>query len=257
LPNGMYAEMNRFDFRNFKETPAELEDILLENLEKSLSSSQGVVVCDQYQEPNNAAVTSRVRRELADIAARHPDKIFYADSRWFTGSFRGVIIKCNRLELESVAQGLSSQEVWAHVAKGLPNLEKRANVVQGASSQVEQANAVTLVESSLEEQARRLLSSNGKAVVVTLGADGAYVLEREGEPMVHVPAFRVDGPIDITGAGDATNAGVITGLACGLTLPEAVMLGGCISSITIQQLGVTGTATVEQVKERLANYNNI
>jgi outer membrane murein-binding lipoprotein Lpp len=43
------------------------------------------------------------------------------------------------------------------------------------------------------------------------------------------------------------------GLTLGLSLLESVLLGGCISSITIQQIGVTGTATVEQVKQRLKN----
>jgi sugar/nucleoside kinase (ribokinase family) len=61
----------------------------------------------------------------------------------------------------------------------------------------------------------------------------------------------VEGPLDIVGAGDATNAGTMLGLTLGLTLPESVLLGGCVSSITIQQIGVTGTATIEQVKERL------
>jgi len=85
---------------------------------------------------------------------------------------------------------------------------------------------------------------------VTLGADGAYVIERGN--IKHIPAFRVDGPVDIVGAGDATSAGIMLGLTLGLTLPEAVMLGCCVSSITIKQIGVTGTATIEQIKQKLS-----
>jgi rfaE bifunctional protein kinase chain/domain len=210
---GTYVEMNRFDFRNFKETPRELEDMLLANLEASLADSSGAVICDQYLEPNNATVTERIRKELARIAGRHPKKTFYADSRGFTGSYRDVIIKCNQSELSDTIKG----------------------------------------RDGMHAQAKELLAANGKAVVVTAGADGAYVFE--GETTTHIPPFPVDGPIDITGAGDATNAGAITGLVSGLSLQESVLLGGCISSITIRQLGVTGTATVAQVKELLSAAN--
>jgi len=95
------------------------------------------------------------------------------------------------------------------------------------------------------------LAANNRAVIVTLGAEGALIYE--GSTTEHIPAFPVEGPLDIVGAGDATNAGTILGLTLGLTLPESVLLGGCVSSITIQQIGVTGTATIEQVKQRLCH----
>ena len=93
------------------------------------------------------------------------------------------------------------------------------------------------------------LVATNRAVVVTLGAEGALVYE--SGMMVRIPAFPVEGPLDIVGAGDATNAGTILGLTLGLTLPEAVLLGGCVSSITIQQVGITGTASIGQVQEQL------
>ena len=98
-------------------------------------------------------------------------------------------------------------------------------------------------------RAQRLLARNGRAVVVTLGADGALVVQPDG--VTRVPGFGVTGPIDIVGAGDAANAGIALGLTLGLALPDAVLLGVCVSSITIQQLGTTGTATIDQVRARL------
>ena len=68
---------------------------------------------------------------------------------------------------------------------------------------------------------------------------------------IPVPAFRVEGPIDICGAGDASTAGIVLGLSLGLLPHEAALLGCAVSSITIQQIGVTGTATVSQVQKRL------
>ena len=213
--DGSYTEMNRFDFRNFKETTAQHEDKLIANLEKALDRTQSIVVMDQYLERNFASVTDRVRQKLSEMALRRTDKIFYADSRGFSGFYSNIIIKCNQFEL--------------------PDTQAAAQ--------------------SIQNRIKMLYEINKRAVVVTMGEAGAYVYE--GSEIVHIPAFRVDGPVDIVGAGDAANAGIVLGLSLGLTLPEAVLLGMCCSSITIQQIGVTGTAEVSQVKERLLSSRDI
>lgn len=65
-----------------------------------------------------------------------------------------------------------------------------------------------------------------------------------------VPAYPVAGPIDVVGAGDSTSAGIACALAGGATLEEAAAFGNLVASITIQQIGTTGTATLEQVRRR-------
>ena len=63
-------------------------------------------------------------------------------------------------------------------------------------------------------------------------------------------AYPVSGPIDPVGAGDSTSAGIACALAAGSTLEEAAAFGNLVASITIQQIGTTGTATPEQVRRR-------
>lgn len=214
--DGEYREMNRIDIRNFTETTNELEEKLLANLEKAVQLSEGVIVLEQFLEWNCGTVTERIREALAELGQKYKDKFFYADSRGYVDRYRGVVVKCNQYE--------------AIKAAGEDNDDP------------EDAEA-------LKRCGKALNSRNGKPVVVTAGARGAYVFE-EGN-VYEIPSFRVEGPIDIVGAGDATNAGIGLGLSLGLELKEAVVLGGCISSITIQQIGVTGVATVGQIKERL------
>lgn len=209
-----YIEMKRIDIRNFRNQPTELEDKLLANLEEACINSHGIIVTDQYLESSFATVTKRIRHELTEIAERYPEKFFYADSRGFANSYRNIIIKCNQYEVPGIKEDTH--------------------------------NKVSIIACG-----KTLLAKNEKAVVVTMGEDGAYVFENGIE--THVPAFRVEEPIDITGAGDATNAGIMLGLTLGLSLSEAVMLGNCISSITIKQIGVTGTATIEQIKQKLTS----
>jgi bifunctional ADP-heptose synthase (sugar kinase/adenylyltransferase) len=89
----------------------------------------------------------------------------------------------------------------------------------------------------------------GRHVFQTLGAVGIDLFSPDGE-QVHIPAYPVTGPIDIVGAGDSTSAGIACAVMAGATYEQAAAFGNLVASITIQQIGVTGTATPEQVRER-------
>lgn len=218
-PDGSWQEMNRLDFRNFAPPPEELQQRLLERLEERLGEADAVILIDQFCQRNLGVITDHVRGRLNELARTHPEKLFYVDSRAFSGEFRNMIVKCNNLEL---------------MASAPPD--------QGSPED----------PAALQHQAQRLQRQTGNTFFVTRGARGIMAF-REGQ-VISVPAVQVTGPIDIVGAGDATTAGIVLGLALGLTEEEAAVLGCCISSITIQQLGVTGTATVPQVTKRLQLY---
>jgi sugar/nucleoside kinase (ribokinase family) len=68
--------------------------------------------------------------------------------------------------------------------------------------------------------------------------------------VVHVPGYPVSGPVDIVGAGDSATAGIVSALLAGASAIEAAAMGNLVASITVQQLGVTGTASPEQVLAR-------
>ena len=55
------------------------------------------------------------------------------------------------------------------------------------------------------------------------------------------------GEIDPVGAGDSAAAGIASALCAGATWTEAGLVGNLVASITIQQIGATGTASPEQV----------
>lgn len=95
--------------------------------------------------------------------------------------------------------------------------------------------------------------NNDKPVYITMGESGIRICYRGKD--ILVPSFKATPPLDICGAGDATNSGIMIGLTLGLNYEEAALLGACVSSITIEQIGVTGVATVEQTVERLRSFN--
>ncbi|MFG2037194.1 PfkB family carbohydrate kinase [Dactylosporangium sp. NPDC048998] len=82
------------------------------------------------------------------------------------------------------------------------------------------ADATALWGDSPEAAAARLLALGAKTVIVTVGAQGALVAR--GSATVLVPAPRI-APVDATGAGDATMAGLSWGI---LTRGVPADLGG-------------------------------
>jgi sugar/nucleoside kinase (ribokinase family) len=82
-----------------------------------------------------------------------------------------------------------------------------------------------------------------------MGEQGILVARPNESPQL-VAGCRVTGPIDIVGAGDAATSGIVTSLLCGATEEEAAQVGNLVASITIQQLGTTGTASPAQVIAR-------
>ena len=215
--DGTYKEMNRFDFRNFTPPLPEFADKMINELKSIIDSVDAVIVTDQYYQRNAAAVTDDLREKLSALAGERKDKIFFVDSRAFAAEYKNMIIKCNQFELIEYFAG----------GKGDPE------------------NMQTVIN-----EGAKLQKAIEHTVYITCGAKGMIVFDEEG--YTEVPGFRIDGEIDITGAGDATNAGIVTGLALGLSKPEAAKLACAVSSITIQQIGKTGTSTVEQVSDRIS-----
>ncbi len=102
--------------------------------------------------------------------------------------------------------------------------------------------------SDLAAAGRELRRRTHRPVIVTHGDRGMYLFELEGEQ--HIPAIPVAGPIDVVGAGDSAMAGLVATLCSGGTLAESVLVGNLTASLTIQQLGETGTATRAQILAR-------
>ena len=217
--NGTAKELNRLDFHNRDELPTFLEDELISRLWNLAKEVDGIHVMDQVEQEGCGVVTPRVREALAEIGNRLPDLPIIADSRAYTGEFRGISVKINILEA-ATAVGMQDE----------PHNEDLA------------AKAGTIL-------AKRL----GRPVYVTMAEKGIMVTEvGESTLATHIPAVPISGPIDPVGAGDSTSAGVISALSTGASPIEAAIMGNIIASITIQQLGTTGTASPEGVLQRLA-----
>jgi sugar/nucleoside kinase (ribokinase family) len=104
------------------------------------------------------------------------------------------------------------------------------------------------------DAAQALAGRCGRPVFCTSGADGIWVAH-PGERPIFVPAVAVTGLLDTVGAGDSASAGLACALASAAALEQAAAFANLVASITIQQIGTTGTATPQQVRMRWRELN--
>lgn len=102
----------------------------------------------------------------------------------------------------------------------------------------------------VEAAARALLRRGPRAVVVTLGAAGALVVDQDGAE--HLPAVRVDA-VDPTGAGDAFIGSLAVFLAEGVALREAARCANAAAALSVTRIGARESfPTGDEVRAFLA-----
>lgn len=105
---------------------------------------------------------------------------------------------------------------------------------------------LTAAETEAVPAARALRRRNKDlAVVITLGGDGAFVLDESGELLIDAPLAEV---VDTTGAGDCMNGVLTAGLHAGLPLRDAVRRAVVAASLSVQVAGAReGMPTASEI----------
>ena len=210
-------ELNRLDIKTRTPLPLPAQDLVLAALSEVWPQVDTLLVLDQVSEAECGVITTRVRELLAQIGESSPLKFVLADSRERIRAFRFVSLKPNERECRQVL--------------GTNPLNCGPFSIQGAT--------------------RELAKRAGRPAFCTNGAQGIILATPPPEDrVIHVPGYPVTGPIDTVGAGDSTSAAIACAVATGATLEEAAAFGNLVASITIQQLGTTGTASPAQVRRR-------
>ncbi len=220
--NGAVRELNRLDTKNRTPTPRAVEDEILKRLDAAWESFDAVIVLDQVSEAECGVITTRVRERLAELGDRDPAKFVLADSRERIGLFRNVCVKPNMDECR----------------KAIPNPDTGDEDEEGLF----QSRCIELIQF---HHCRWVFGTAGeKGIFLTRATSdhgwGGYL----------IPAYPVSGPIDICGAGDSCSAGIACAMTAGAAPEQAAAFGNLVASITVQQIGVTGTATPDQVRAR-------
>ncbi len=202
-------EDGRLDFGNVDPLSSTLEEALIGSITQNLENLDAVIVADQFE--INGVVTERVREALIELARRHPDRVFVADSRTRIGLFRQMVLKPN----------------WHEAATATGRDPTRADrALQWA------------VACELAKMAER-------PVYLTLSGKG--VLVAAGEDQDQIPAAPVTPPLDPVGAGDTFIATMTTALVAGATPTEAGALANLAAAVVVEKLSETGTASPDEI----------
>lgn len=101
-----------------------------------------------------------------------------------------------------------------------------------------EAQALTGVAIHNQADARKaagiLLSKGVRAVVITMGSLGAFVMDSAGGHMIDSLKVEV---LDTTGAGDAFNGGFVTALGEGMGLMDAARFGNVTGALSVTRPG--------------------
>jgi len=157
---------------------------------------------------------------------------------------QGVVNDQVRTKLERLSREHPDKLIYADSRRFLGRF--RFGVLKGNQAEIIEASDG---ETTVESAAAKLAERTRRPVFCTLGEDGLLVAIPDGG-VSRVPGYRVAGPIDIVGAGDSATAAIVMSLLAGASEIEAAAIGNLVASITVQQLGTTGTATPEQVLTR-------
>lgn len=212
-------ELSRLDSKNWAPTPPSIQQEIINSLRRVFDHASAVIVMDQVDVAETGVVTRDVLSELSHLSLGRPDIWVLADSRRGLKGYADIGLKMNESELRNLAgDPIESLDDVRFFAARLANAQRHPVFV-------------TLAERGI------------------VGAAPKSVAE-------HVPAYPVQGEIDIVGAGDAVTANLTVALAAGATMCEALQIAMAAASVVIHQLGTTGTASVAQIRARMFGQPN-
>jgi len=202
----------RLDFVSHEPISSKLEDSLIAALDGHAGILDVLCISDQLK---FGVVSKRVREHVCALAKQGLRVI--ADSRYNIGFFTNTILKPNEFEC-AAAVGVDCTTF-----KGIKDYGQTA---------------------------QRLAKKTNCDVFMTIGKMGSIYTSKDES--VHILANEIEGPIDIVGAGDSSLSGFALALATGAQPWEAACVAGLCSAIAVQQIGITGTATREQILDLIS-----
>lgn len=198
----------RLDFAADQPITAETENRVLENLEAMAKEIDVLCVSDQF---SFGIVTDRVREKIISLAKGGLSVV--VDSRYRIADYTDCILKPNEVECWRAVYGNEGY--------------------------------LTAKKEDFEKAAAALAVQNRAKVLCTLGAQGSVFTD--GINLQRIPAVKIDGPVDICGAGDTFLSAFSSCLAGGAEPADAAFAASFAAAVTVQKIGMTGTANRDEI----------
>ena len=144
-----------------------------------------------------------------------------------------VASRTNRYKRKLILNPAPARQLPDEVLNGLfiitPN-ESEAEILLGVK--ITDINSVKMA-------AKKLYDKGVANVVITLGAEGAYIYNTDGGRLI--PTKKVT-PVDTTAAGDVFNGALAVAISENKSLDEAVEFANCAAAISVTRMGAQASA---------------
>ena len=205
----------RIDRVDSKAPSAEIEDKIIENIEKAIPLHDAVILSDY----NIGMLTDRIIAATIATAKKY-NKIVVADVQKDMNRYKGVYA----------------------LTPNQPDSEKAVGYFIRNEKTLNSAGADILK------------LTDAKVLLLTRGGDGMAVFEKEKDIHTDVPVFNKTNVFDVTGAGDTVVASFTLALASGAEPKYAAIIGNIAASIVIRSFGCA-TTTIDEMLKSLQKMN--
>ncbi|MBQ8168782.1 bifunctional hydroxymethylpyrimidine kinase/phosphomethylpyrimidine kinase [bacterium] len=182
------------------------EDKVIANLEKAIPEYDAIILSDYHI----GTLTRRVIDTTIKLANKF-NKIIVVDAQRDLGSYKNV----------------------TSMTPNHPDTEKSVGFEIKTEMDLEKAGDKLLAE------------SKAKAILITCGADGMFVVEPK-KKYTQIPVFNKSEVFDVTGAGDTVTAVYTLALAAGADFAYAAIIGNIAASLVVRQFGCA-TTTIDEL----------
>jgi ribokinase len=134
-------------------------------------------------------------------------------------------------------------------ARALPDsLLKLVSIITPNETEAELLTGIKVRDEAAAAKASRVLRERGaQAVILTLGARGAFLAEADGQQLI--PGFRVKA-LDTTAAGDIFNGALAVAVSQGNGLPAAIRFANAAAALSVTRIGAQPSAPTRSEIER-------
>ena len=206
ITTSITQQIVRMDRQTNAPLSTETEEKVIKNLELAIPRHDAVILSDYHI----GTLTDRVVNSAIELATKYGKKVI-VDAQKDLGRYKNI----------------------TSMTPNLPDTQKSVGFELRTEKDLEKAGDKLLGE------------TNAEAVLITCGADGMFVAEKN-HVYTKIPVFNKSEVFDVTGAGDTVTAVYSLALAAGADSVYAALIGNVAASIVVKQLGCA-TTTVDEL----------
>lgn len=206
ITTSITQQIVRIDRQTNAPLSLETEDLLIKNLEKAIPEYDAVILSNYHI----GTLTDKVIDKTIELVNKYGKKVI-VDAQRDLGRYKNI----------------------TSMTPNLPDTQKSVGFELKTEDDLKKAGDMLLSQ------------TNAEAILITCGADGMFVTERNNK-YTKIPVFNKSEVFDVTGAGDTVTAVYTLALSAGADPVYAAIIGNVAASIVVRQWGCA-TTTVDNL----------